>query len=45
MANWGFLTNHARALVCIARDPGIRLHDIATALDITERRAYGIVTT
>jgi predicted transcriptional regulator len=44
MANWGFLTNHARALVCIAHDPGVRLRDIATALGITERRAYGIVT-
>jgi DNA-binding transcriptional ArsR family regulator len=44
MANWSFLTNHARALVCIADDPGVRLRDIATALDITERSAYGIVT-
>ncbi|MFN2502825.1 MAG: helix-turn-helix transcriptional regulator [Acidimicrobiales bacterium] len=44
MANWSFLTNHARALVCIAHDPGVRLRDIATALDITERSAYGIVT-
>ncbi len=33
-----------RALLCIARDPEIRLRDIAIALDITERRAYGIVT-
>ena len=43
MERWSFLTNHARALVCIANDPGLRLRDIATALDITERRAYGIV--
>jgi DNA-binding IclR family transcriptional regulator len=41
---WSFLTNHARALLCIARDPGIRLRDIAASLDITERTAYGIVT-
>jgi DNA-binding IclR family transcriptional regulator len=41
---WSFLTNHARALVCIARDPGIRLREIAATLDITERTAYGIVT-
>jgi DNA-binding transcriptional ArsR family regulator len=41
---WGFLTNHARALLCIAHDPGVRLRDIAAALDITERTAYGIVT-
>ena len=44
MADWSFLTNHARALVCIAHDPGVRLRDIAATLDITERRAFGIVT-
>jgi IclR helix-turn-helix domain len=44
MANWGFLTKHGRALVCIAHDPEVRLRDIATALGITERSAYGIVT-
>ena len=43
MAPWTFLTNHGRALLCIARDPDIRLRDIAVALGITERRAYGIV--
>jgi len=41
---WGFLTNHGRALLCIASDPGIRLRDIAAELAITERTAYGIVT-
>ena len=44
MATWNFLTNHGRALLCIARDPEARLRDIAAALEITERRAYGIVT-
>jgi DNA-binding IclR family transcriptional regulator len=44
MAQWSFLTNHARVLVCIAHDPGVRLRDIATTLGITERSAYGIVT-
>jgi DNA-binding IclR family transcriptional regulator len=44
MPEWSFLTNHARALVCIAHDPGVRLRDIATALGITERSAFGIVT-
>jgi DNA-binding IclR family transcriptional regulator len=44
MANWHFLTNHGRALLCIARDPEVRLRDIAAFLDITERRAFGIVT-
>jgi DNA-binding MarR family transcriptional regulator len=44
MAEWSFFTNHARVLMCIAHDPGIRLRDIAGTLDITERTAYGIVT-
>jgi len=42
--DWGFLTNHGRVLLCIARDPGMRLRDIAGELAITERTAYGIVT-
>ena len=44
MANWSFLTSHARVLLCIAHDPGVRLRDIAAGLGITERSAYGIVT-
>ena len=40
---WSFLTNHARALVCIAHDPGVRLRDIAAALEVTERSAYALV--
>jgi hypothetical protein len=42
--SWSFLTNHARVLLCIARDPGARLRDIAASLGITERSAYGIIT-
>jgi len=44
VANWGFLTNHARVLLCIAHDPGVRLRDIAASLGITERSAFGILT-
>ena len=44
MAEWSFLSNHARVLVCIADDPGVRLRDIGTTLGITERSAFGIVT-
>ena len=44
MTSWSFLTNHARVLLCIARDPGMRLRAIAASLGITERSAYGIVT-
>jgi hypothetical protein len=44
LESWSFLTNHARVLLRIAHDPGARLRDIAAALGITERGAYGIVT-
>jgi hypothetical protein len=40
---WGFLTNHAQALLCIAEDPGVRLREIASTVGITERAAYSIV--
>ncbi|MFZ0249872.1 MAG: winged helix-turn-helix transcriptional regulator [Acidimicrobiales bacterium] len=44
MTNWNFLTNHGRALLCIAENPDVRIRDIATSIGITERRAHGIVT-
>jgi hypothetical protein len=44
MVDSAFLTYHARALLCIAQDPGVRLRDIAASLGVTERSAYGIVT-
>ena len=44
MANWTFLTPHARVLLLVAHDPGVRLRDIAASLDITERSAFGIIT-
>jgi DNA-binding Lrp family transcriptional regulator len=43
-ATWSFLTNHARVLICIARDPGVRLREIGDAVGITERAAHRIVT-
>jgi DNA-binding IclR family transcriptional regulator len=44
VSNWGFLTNHALVLLCIARDPGARLRDIAASVGITERSAFAIVS-
>jgi hypothetical protein len=41
MANWGFLTSHARVLMCIARDPGARLRDIAASLTGTGTAVQG----
>lgn len=40
---WTFLTNHLHVLLCIARDPSIRLRDVAALVGITERAAQSIV--
>jgi predicted transcriptional regulator len=42
--HWSLLTNHAWVLVCIARDPSLRLREIAELVGITERSAHSIVT-
>lgn len=43
VAPFAFLTNHGLALLCIADDPQVRMRDIATSVDITERAAQRIV--
>jgi len=40
---WTFVTNHTQVLLCIARDPDIRLRDIAARIGITERAAQRIL--
>jgi hypothetical protein len=40
---WSFLTNHARVLLCVARDPAARLREIGETVGITERAAHRIV--
>lgn len=44
MGSWSFLTNHARALLCIAHDPGVRVRDLAAMVGVTERSAHALVT-
>jgi DNA-binding Lrp family transcriptional regulator len=41
--SWSFLTNHARVLLSIAHDPGVRLREIGDSVGITERAAHRIV--
>jgi len=43
MVGWTFLTNHTHVLLCIARDPDVRLRDVAAAVGITERAVQLIV--
>ena len=40
---WTLLTSHGRILLMIARDPAIRIRDIAAGAEVTERTAQGIV--
>ncbi len=42
--SWTFLTNHGHVLLLLARDPGLRLRDVADRVGITERSAQKIVT-
>ena len=40
---WFMLTNHGNVLLCIAREPTIRISDIARSVGIGERAAQKIV--
>lgn len=40
---WRFLSNHAQVLLCIDRDPNVRLRDVAETVGITERAVQRIV--
>ena len=42
-AAWTFLTNHSHVLICLHRDPDIRLRDVAEQVGITERAVQRIV--
>lgn len=41
---WTLLTNHARLLLLIAREPGTKIKDLALAASVTERTAQSIVS-
>lgn len=43
MSRWTFLTNHAHVWLCLARDPTLRLRDLAELVGITERAVHRIV--
>ena len=40
---WTFLSNHGHILLCVARDPNIRVREIAQAVGITERAVQRIL--
>ncbi|MBP6740034.1 MAG: MarR family transcriptional regulator [Leptospiraceae bacterium] len=41
--DWTFLSNHAHVLICLYRDPTIRLRDLAFNVGITERAVISII--
>ncbi len=40
---WTFLSNHAHVLVMVARDPHVRVREIASGVGITERAVMRIL--
>jgi DNA-binding IclR family transcriptional regulator len=41
--SWTFLSNHTHVLVCLARDPGVTMREVAELTGITERAVQRIV--
>ena len=41
--SWTFLTNHAAVLLCLARDPTLRIRDLSAIVGITERATQQII--
>jgi DNA-binding IclR family transcriptional regulator len=40
---WTFVTSHTQVLLCLARDPNVRMRDVAETVGITERAAQRIL--
>ncbi len=40
---WTFLSNHAHVLICIGRNPDMRISEIADLVGIGERAAHRII--
>ena len=40
---WSFLTNHLRTLLCLARDPSVRISDVSNQIGITQRAVQRIL--
>ncbi len=43
-SSWTFLTNHSHVLLCLSRDPSMRMREIAAIVGITERAVQRIVS-
>lgn len=43
-STWTFLTNHSHVLLCLAKNPSMRIRDLADEVNITQRAIQRIVT-
>jgi DNA-binding IclR family transcriptional regulator len=43
LRSWTFLTKHTDVLLALARDPSLRVPEIAAVAEVTERSAYRIL--
>jgi DNA-binding transcriptional ArsR family regulator len=43
VGGWTFLTNHSHVLLCLFRNPELRLREVASLVGITERAVQRIV--
>ena len=41
---WTFLSNHSHVLLCLAREPDLRIRDMARLIGITERAVQRIIS-
>ncbi len=41
--NWTFLSNHAHVMIVLARDPTVRVREMAVLVGITERAVQRII--
>ena len=42
--SWTFLTNHSHVIMCLIRDPELRVRDLAVEIGITERAVLRILS-
>jgi DNA-binding MarR family transcriptional regulator len=42
-AGWTFLTNHSHVLICLSKNDGLRIRDMAERVGITERAVLKIL--
>jgi predicted ArsR family transcriptional regulator len=40
---WTFLTNHGHVMICLRREPDLRVRDLAQRIGITERAVLRII--